>query len=206
MYSRTDQAAAAGAQAAARSARESGPSGRCPVAARRRSVVAARERLAEENVAAVAIAYLHAYANPAHEQRSADIAREVLGTDVFITCSSDILPEIREYERTSTTVINAYLGPILSGYFVSLQRHLKQIDVTAPVQVMKSDGGVMVAAATQKPAYIVESGPQPALSVRQGWIGPKTSSRLIWGARPPRPPWSNTAKWHAPATMKLAPA
>ena len=124
------------------------------------SVVAACERLAEENVAAVAIAYLHAYANPAHEQRSADIAREVLGTDVFITCSSDILPEIREYERTSTTVINAYLGPILSGYFVSLQRHLKQIDVTAPVQVMKSDGGVMsVAAATQKPAYIVESGP-----------------------------------------------
>ena len=144
-----------------REAREKvGPRGDVRLPLDEASVVAACERLAEENVAAVAIAYLHAYANPAHEQRSADIAREVLGTDVFITCSSDILPEIREYERTSTTVINAYLGPILSGYFVSLQRHLKQIDVTAPVQVMKSDGGVMsVAAATQKPAYIVESGP-----------------------------------------------
>tara|TARA_Y100001954_G_scaffold218464_1_gene251684 strand:+ start:2194 stop:4266 length:2073 start_codon:yes stop_codon:yes gene_type:complete len=144
-----------------REAREKvGPRGDVRLPLDEASVVAACERLAEGNVAAVAIAYLHAYANPAHEQRSAEIAREVLGTDVFITCSSDILPEIREYERTSTTVINAYLGPILSGYFDSLQRHLKQIDVTAPVQVMKSDGGVMsVAAATQKPAYIVESGP-----------------------------------------------
>ena len=125
-----------------REAREKvGPRGDVRLPLDEASVVAACERLAEENVAAVAIAYLHAYANPAHEQRSADIAREVLGTDVFITCSSDILPEIREYERTSTTVINAYLGPILSGHFVSLQRHLKQIDVTAPVQVMKSDGG-----------------------------------------------------------------
>ena len=137
-----------------------GPRGEIRLALEESTVVAACERLAAENVAAVAIAYLHAYANPVHEQRSAEIVRELLGPDVFITCSSDILPEIREYERTSTTVINGYLGPILTGYFDSLQHHLKQIDVTAPVQIMKSDGGVMsVAAATQKPAYIVESGP-----------------------------------------------
>lgn len=144
-----------------REAREKvGPKGDIRVPLDEDTVAAACERLASENVAAVAIAYLHAYANPAHEQRSAEIVRDILGADVFITCSSDILPEIREYERTSTTVINAYLGPILTDYFGSLQRHLKQIDVTAPVQIMKSDGGVMsVATAAQKPAYIVESGP-----------------------------------------------
>ena len=80
--------------------------------------------------------------------------------DVFISCSSDVLPEIREYERTSTTVINACLGPILEHYFSSLVRHLKDIGVTAPLQVMKSDGGIMTAAAaTQRPAHLVESGP-----------------------------------------------
>ena len=144
-----------------REAREKvGPRGDIRVPLDEDTVVAACERLGSEKVAAVAIAYLHAYSNPAHEQRTAEIVRDILGPDVFITCSSDILPEIREYERTSTTVINAYLGPILSGYFTSLQRHLKQIDVAAPVQIMKSDGGVMsVAAAADKPAYIVESGP-----------------------------------------------
>lgn len=77
-----------------------GPRGEIRLALEESTVVAACERLAAENVAAVAIAYLHAYANPVHEQRSAEIVRELLGPDVFITCSSDILPEIREYERT----------------------------------------------------------------------------------------------------------
>ena len=139
---------------------KTGPRGEIRIPLDEDSVIAACERLAQEDVAAVAIAYLHSYANPAHEQRSAEIVRDVLGPDVFITCSSDILPEIREYERTSTTVINAYLGPILTAYFASLRHHLETIGVTAPVQIMKSDGGVMsIAAATEKPAYIVESGP-----------------------------------------------
>ncbi|MEE2996920.1 MAG: hydantoinase/oxoprolinase family protein [Pseudomonadota bacterium] len=144
-----------------REAREKvGPQGDIRVPLDEGTVVAAGECLLDENVAAVAIAYLHSYANPDHEQRSAEILRDILGPKVFITCSSDILPEIREYERTSTTVINAYLGPILSNYFDSLQRHLKQIGLLAPVQIMKSDGGVMsVTAAANKPAYIVESGP-----------------------------------------------
>lgn len=139
---------------------KTGPRGDIRVPLDEQTVIEACERLAQEDVAAVAIAYLHSYANPAHEQRSAEIVRDVLGPDVFITCSSDILPEIREYERTSTTVINAYLGPILTAYFASLRSHLETIGVSAPVQIMKSDGGVMsVAAATEKPAYIVESGP-----------------------------------------------
>lgn len=139
---------------------KTGPRGEVRIALDETTVIAACERLAREDVAAVAIAYLHSYANPDHEKRSAEIVRDVMGPDVFITCSSDILPEIREYERTSTTVINAYLGPILTAYFGSLRRHLDSIGVSAPVQVMKSDGGVMsIGAAADKPAYLVESGP-----------------------------------------------
>ncbi|HKU47801.1 MAG TPA: hydantoinase/oxoprolinase family protein, partial [Burkholderiales bacterium] len=75
------------------------------------SVRRAAERLAAERVEAIAVCLLHSYADPVHEKRVAAILREALGDEVFITCSSDILPVIREYERTSTTVINAFLGP-----------------------------------------------------------------------------------------------
>ena len=137
-----------------------GPQGEIRVPLSEDSVRAACDTLLEANVSAVAIAYLHSYANPEHEKRTAKIVNEILGQDVYVTCSSDILPEIREYERTSTTVINAYLGPLLKAYFNSLEVHLKKIGISAPLQIMKSDGGVMsVSAAANKPAYIVESGP-----------------------------------------------
>jgi N-methylhydantoinase A len=124
------------------------------------SVQRVAQRFAAEQVEAVAVSLLHAYANPAHEQRVAAILREMLGQRVFISCSADILPVIREYERTSTTVINAFLGPTLAGYFDSLKRHLAGIGIDAPIHVMKSDGGVMtVGAAAVRPAYLVESGP-----------------------------------------------
>lgn len=116
--------------------------------------------LKEEGIEAVAVVLIHAYANPEHEKAVAAIAREILGGDAFVTASHEILPVIREYERTSTTVINAYLGPVVSAYFASVRRHLEEIGVTAPLLVMKSDGGVMSATlAAQRPAYIVESGP-----------------------------------------------
>ncbi len=124
------------------------------------SVRTAAERLQAAEVEAVAVCLLHSYANPDHEKRTAELVRNVLGEGVFVTISSDILPEIREYERTSTTVINAYLGPILQRYTASLLSHLARIGVTAPVDIMKSDGGVMsVRSAGEKPAYLVESGP-----------------------------------------------
>lgn len=117
------------------------------------------DRLALEGVEAVAVCLINSYANKAHETAVAERLKQRL-PGVYITASADLLPEIREYERTSTTVVNAYLGPVLTRYFNSLTESLKGIGVDAPVQVMKSDGGVMsVQAATQKPAYIVESGP-----------------------------------------------
>jgi N-methylhydantoinase A len=137
-----------------------GPDGSVRVPLDEASARAAGERLAAEGVEAVAVSLLHAYANPLHEKRVAAILRQRLGEKVFISCSSDILPVIREYERTSTTVINAYLGPTLGRYFESLKRHLAGIGIDAGIHVMKSDGGVMsVAAAAERPAYIVESGP-----------------------------------------------
>jgi N-methylhydantoinase A len=111
-------------------------------------------------VAGVAISFLHSYANPAHEQRAAELVREVVGDDVYITCSSDILPEIREYERTSTTVVNAYVGPVVERYIRSLETRLREVGIAAPLQIMQSSGGIMSAdAAIRKPAHLVESGP-----------------------------------------------
>lgn len=137
------------------------------------SVRAAAQRFREEGVESVAICFLHAYANPAHEKAAERVLREAL-PGVFVSCSSDVLPVIREYERTSTTVINAFLGPTAARYFGSLEKHLAAIGVRAPILVMKSDGGVMsIRAAAERPAYIVESGPAA------GVIG--AAARLVSG-------------------------
>jgi N-methylhydantoinase A len=137
-----------------------GPRGEVRVPLDEATVTTAAERIKAAGVGAVAISLIHAYANSDHEHRVAEILRTTLDSNVYITCSSDILPVIREYERTSTTVINAYLGPALRHYFDSVMGHLRAIGVDAPIQIMKSDGGVMtLEAASDRPSYIVESGP-----------------------------------------------
>ena len=124
------------------------------------SVLRAGERLAREGVAAVAVCLLHAYANPAHERRVAELLRTVLPKDTYLSCSHEILPEMREYERTSTTVVNAYLGPLMRRYLDELRRRLDGRGLKRRLSVMQSNGGQMgVAAASAKPAYLVESGP-----------------------------------------------
>ena len=116
--------------------------------------------LAGAEVDAVAVSLLHAYANPAHEQRVAEILRAHLGTDVFITTSAEILPEIREYERTSTAVVNAYIGPVVDRYIGALDRRLRDVGLSCPIRIMLSSGGVMtVDMARRRPAALVESGP-----------------------------------------------
>ena len=118
------------------------------------------ERIRAADVEALSICLLHSYANPVHERRLAEIAREILPPHVFITCSVDVLPELREYERTSTTAINGYLGPVVADYIASLTGKLKEIGIGAPLQVMQSNGGILYAdAVLRKPAAIVESGP-----------------------------------------------
>lgn len=124
------------------------------------SVHAAAEVLREAKVEAVAVALLHSYADPTHERRVAELIRAALPKDVYVTCSTDILPEIREYERTSTAVVNAYVGPKVRDYIAALEREVRAIGVKGALQIMKSDGGVMtIESATRRPAYITESGP-----------------------------------------------
>ena len=126
----------------------------------RASVQLAAEAIRRDEVGAVAISFLHSYANAEHEHEAAELVRSVVGDDVYLTCSADILPEIREYERTSTAVVNAYVGPAVSHYMRSLTTKLVAAGITAPLEIMQSAGGTMSpAAAMRRPAYLVESGP-----------------------------------------------
>jgi N-methylhydantoinase A len=115
--------------------------------------------LAASPVEAVAICFLHSYANSAHEDQVATIMRAAL-PDAFISASAEILPEIREYERTSTTVINAYVGPMVARYLWSLKSALVAHGITGRLMMMHSSGGTLdVDRVIAKPAQVVESGP-----------------------------------------------
>ncbi|HJU16407.1 MAG TPA: hydantoinase/oxoprolinase family protein [Stellaceae bacterium] len=122
-------------------------------------VARALDRLLREEVEAVAVSLLHAYANPAHEELVKKVAAR-LAPGLTLCLSAEVLPEIREYERTSTTVINAYVKPIVEKYLASLTTRLAQIGIGAPLLLMQSNGGLTTAeAAAEKPIHIIESGP-----------------------------------------------
>ena len=119
-----------------------------------------RSRSAQDDVEAVAIALLHSYADDAHERRVEEIVREAVGDGVYVTRSSEILPEIREYERTSTAVVNAYVGPAITRYIGSLVDACARPASRAQLEVMQSSGGTLTPeTARRKPAHLVESGP-----------------------------------------------
>ncbi|WP_108658300.1 hydantoinase/oxoprolinase family protein [Acuticoccus kandeliae] len=137
-----------------------GPDGAERVPLDEADVARAAETLRAEAVEAVAISTLHAYANPAHEMRIEALLRERLGPDVFLCRGSEILPEIREYERTSTVVVNAYVGPVIRRYADALSARLRRLGITAPIMMMHSGGGVLpLATAVERAAWLVESGP-----------------------------------------------
>jgi N-methylhydantoinase A len=123
------------------------------------SVAAAIEMVRREEVRSVAICLLHAYANPVHERAVAEAVRAAL-PDMAISVSHEILPEIKEYPRTSTTVINAYVQPVVRAYITSLAARLRGLGVEAPLRLMQSNGGLASAEfAASAPAHIIESGP-----------------------------------------------
>ncbi|MBI2939212.1 MAG: hydantoinase/oxoprolinase family protein [Chloroflexi bacterium] len=123
------------------------------------SVVRAIAGLVDQGVTSIAVCLLHSYANPAHEQRVGELIWE-RAPGVHVSLSSDVLPEIREYERTSTTAINAAIAPVVRGYLDSLASGLRELDVRAPLLLMQSNGGIMTArAATALPIHLIESGP-----------------------------------------------
>ena len=110
-------------------------------------------------VKSVAISLLHSYANPDHEKRVAEAVRERL-PEITLSVSSELLPEMREYERTSTTVINAYVRPVVAEYLGHLSDELKKRGIKVPLMVMQSNGGLSpVETAIEKPVFCIESGP-----------------------------------------------
>ncbi|MSP89249.1 MAG: hydantoinase/oxoprolinase family protein [Alphaproteobacteria bacterium] len=123
------------------------------------AVDAAARVLAEQGIEAVAICFINSYRNPVHEQRAERIVRAAVPS-FEVTTSSAVLPEMKEYERTSTTVVNAYLLKAMRGYLDRLQSGLRRIGIAAPVLVMTSNGGMLPAAeACRLPAFVVASGP-----------------------------------------------
>ncbi len=129
--------------------------------------------LNRQSVEAVAICFLHAYTNPSHEIRAGEILRR-LCPRTFVTLSSEILREYREYERTSTTVLNAYVGPRVSAYLDRLENHLQAGGFNGRAQIMRSNGGTMsLAQARTDPVSMMESGPVA------GMIGAGNLARLL---------------------------
>ena len=138
-----------------------------------RAAIAEIERQEAE---AVAVCFLHAYANPVHERQAGAMLTAAL-PDRFISLSCDVLPEIREYERTSTTVINAYLGPPVRSYLRSLAERLEEAGIDARLMVMQSGGGILsVRAVLDLPAQIVECGPAAGV-IGAALIGKRTGHR-----------------------------
>lgn len=116
------------------------------------------DKVAAAGVQSLAVALLHSYANPAHEQAiKARVAERFPG--MYVTLSSEISPEYGEYERTSTTVVNSYIGPPVKEYLARLEREATALGVSE-VLIVKSNGGLTSARnAMQFPAHLIESGP-----------------------------------------------
>ena len=120
---------------------------------------AAVQRLLDEKVEAIAVCLLNSFVNPAHELLLKETI-ERLAPGLPYSISFEVLPEIKEYERTSTTVINAYVKPVVAGYLARLRGYLATAGVQSPVLLMQSSGGLMTdEAAAEKPMHIIESGP-----------------------------------------------
>ncbi|MEZ5826146.1 MAG: hydantoinase/oxoprolinase family protein [Geminicoccaceae bacterium] len=117
------------------------------------------QRLAEEEIEALAIGFIHSFAWPAHERRARDLVRERL-PDLTITLSSDVSAEMREYERFSTAVANAYVQPLMAGYLGRLRQRLDEMGLGCPFFMMMSGGGLTtLEQARAVPVRLVESGP-----------------------------------------------
>jgi N-methylhydantoinase A len=161
-------------------------------------VAAAVERLRARGIQSVAVCFLNSFVNPAHERRAKEIVQE-LWPEAYVCASADIAPEILEFERTSTTVANAYVGPIMQGYLGSLRSHLDEVGCEQEILVMSSAGHAMtvdtalevpvatamsgIAAGVMAGAALSETSNQPdLLTLDVG--GTSSDIALIWQNRP----------------------
>lgn len=121
-------------------------------------VLAAGHFFQSEGIQSVAICFINSYINPRHERQAAQLLKEAF-PELAVTASIDVLPEAGEYERTSTTAVNAYVLPALRGYFARLEEELRAHGVMGPLYIGNSNGGLSSAAiAQEKPVFFISSG------------------------------------------------
>ena len=131
----------------------------------------AAEALRDAGVQAVAICFLYSFLHPAHEQRAREIVADVL-PDAFISTSHEVAPEFREYERMSTAVVNAYLGPVMQGYIRRLGARLGRDGLRVAPHLTQSNGGVIgFEQAVLLPVRTVLSGPSTGVVAAQALAG-----------------------------------
>ncbi|MFG1947008.1 hydantoinase/oxoprolinase family protein [Nonomuraea sp. NPDC048826] len=134
----------------------------------------AARRAREEGFGAVAVCLLFSYANPAHELRAGEILAEELGEEVLVVLSHQVAREWREYERTSSAVLEAYTGPVVRRYLTRVERRFTERGLTVPVHVMQSSGGLVNAGhAARRPLQTLLSGPVG------GTMGGVAAARLL---------------------------
>jgi len=115
-------------------------------------------RLLQEEVVSIAVCFINSFRNPVHEACAGQLLREWF-PDIAVTTSVSVLAEMREYERTSTTVVNAYVLPILRSYLQRLENGLRAIGIAAPLLISDSNGGLaMTQTAQEKPVFFISSG------------------------------------------------
>ena len=147
-----------------------GPDGQVETPLDPEEVSATRARLIADKIEAVAICLLHSYANPVHEEV---LAEALTGAVPSISCSAEVNREYREYERTSTTVANAYLAPLVRSYLDRLDGRLREVSATSRLFIIQSNGGMATAdAIRRRPVTTLFSGPAAGV----------TASRVVLGA------------------------
>ncbi|SEG85628.1 N-methylhydantoinase A [Nonomuraea solani] len=130
------------------------------------SVRRAADAIAARGIESAAICLLHSYANPGHERQVAEILRASIPN---VVASSEIWPEIREYERATTTIMSAYIGPLMASYLSRLRERLAELGIDAPIHVMESSGGVISAElAARRAVATIESGPAAGVLAAAG--------------------------------------
>jgi N-methylhydantoinase A len=150
--------------------------GRIEVPLDEASLLEAIDILERAEVEAIAVCYFHAWADPAHELATAEVLARMM-PDVYVSLSSQVLPQIKEFERVSTTIVNAYVGPVLSRYLARLEARLTEAGYRGPTLIIQSHGGVApIAEAGRLAAGGVLSGPAG------GVAGSVHAARLL-GAR-----------------------
>ena len=136
-----------------------GADGDVLVALDRNDIESLADELALAGYDSVAIGFLHSYLNPAHERMVRDVLSRKL-PDMMVSLSSDVSPQMREYERFNTTIANAYIKPLMKSYLDRLADRLENAGTTCPIFLMHSGGGIIsLASAAEFPVRLVESGP-----------------------------------------------